>query len=176
MELINLNNVQQTLEEYAQAVRNEYQDNLIRSDRIAGGGLLNSVEYIVERNGMEYEVKLELQSYWKYVERGVQGEKNTTSPYPNPGWKAFPHILKWISVKPVIPKPDDGGNLPTQKQLAYLITRSIVKNGIEAGKELQEALDTINAEYKDKLVYALQKDLDTIMKVMVGDFAGSIME
>lgn len=176
MELINLNNVMATLEEYVQAVRNEYQDNLIRSDRIASGDLLNTIEYHIEQNGMEYEVKLDLAKYWKYVERGVQGERNTTSPYANPGWKAYPHILKWISVKPVIPRPNEDGDLPTPKQLAYLITRSIVKNGTDGSNDLQDALAKINAEYQDKLVYALQEDLDTIMKVIVGDFAGSIQE
>ena len=176
MELINLTRVMETLEEYAQAVRNEYQDNLIRSDRIASGDLLNSIEYHIEQNGMEYEVKLDLAKYWKYVEKGVQGEKNSTSPYKNPGWKAFPHILKWISVKPVIPKPNDDGDLPTPKQLAYLITRKIVKNGTEGSNDLQAAIDKINAEYSDKLVYALQEDLDTIMKVIVGGITGSVPE
>lgn len=176
MELIKLENVMATLEEYANKVRNEYQDNLIRSDRIAAGGLLNDVEYLVEQNGMEYEVKLCLKEYWKYVEEGVKGDRNPTSPYKNPGWGAFPHILDWISVKPVLPKPLADGKLPNQKQLAYLITRSIVKEGTQGSKDLQNALATINAKYKDKMVYALQEDLEQIMKVMITDFQGSIQK
>lgn len=174
MELINLDNVMDVLEQYAQDVRNEYQDNLIRNDRIAGGDLLNSVEYRIEQNGTTYEVKLELAKWWKYVERGVQGEKNTASPYKNPGWKAFPHIMKWISIKPVLPRPNDDGDLPTPKQLAYLITRNIVKNGTEGSNDLGDALATINERYKDKLVYALQQDLNNFMKVIVGEITGSV--
>ena len=165
MELINLTRVMETLEEYAQAVRNEYQDNLIRSDRIASGDLLNSIEYHIEQNGMEYEVKLELSKYWKYVEYG-------TAPHFPPMNK----ILEWIMVKPVLPKPNEDGNLPTPKQLAYLISRKIAKNGTEGSNDLQDALDKINAEYSDKLVYALQEDLDTIMKVIVGGITGSVPE
>ena len=63
MELINLEHVRGVLEEYAQAVRNLYQDNLIRSDRIASGDLLNSVEYRVIQDGAEYEVQLSLAEY-----------------------------------------------------------------------------------------------------------------
>lgn len=174
MELINLENVRQTLEEYANEVRNLYQDNLITNDRISSGGLLNGVEYIVEQNGQEYSVSLELNKYWKYIEYGVQGKKNTKSPYKNPGWKAFPAIMDWIMVKPVLPRPFDNGKMPKPKQLAYLITSKIVENGTEAGEELQDALDVINEKYQNKLVYALQADAENILKVIVGDFQGSI--
>ena len=176
MELINLSHVMATLEEYAQEVRNKYQDNLILDDRIASGELLNSVEYQIVQNGQVYEVQLRLQDYWKYVERGVKGEKNSTSPYENPGWKAFPHILKWISVKPVIPRPNDNGDIPTPKQLAYLITRSLVKNGTEGSNDLEDAIEDINAKYKEKFVIALQQDMEVLMKVIVGNFSGKIYE
>lgn len=165
MELINLNRVRDTLEEYAKAVRNEYQDNLIRSDRIASGELLNSVEYHIEQNGMEYEVKLELKEYWKYVEYD-------TSPHFPPMNK----ILEWIQVKPVLPRPNENGDIPAPKQLAYLIGRKIAEVGTEGSHDLQDALDKINEEYKDKLVYALQEDLENIMKVIVGGIAGSVPE
>ena len=174
MELINLNNVMSTLEEYAREVRNQYQDNLIRNDRIASGDLLNSVEYRVIHNGVEYEVQLTLQDYWKYVEEGVQGSKNYTSPFRNPGWSAYPFILKWISVKPVIPRPLDNGKLPTPKQLAYLITRSIKDKGTQGSHDLEDAIKTINERYRDKLVIALHKDMETIMKVVVGEIQGSM--
>lgn len=174
MELIDLKNVMETLEQYAQDVRNAYQDNLIKNDRIASGDLLNSVEYRVIHNGVEYEVQLKLQDYWKYVEEGVQGARNLTSPYRNPGWKAYPFILKWIEVKPVLPRPNAEGKLPTQKQLAYLITRSIVENGTRGSNDLEDALKEINAKYRNKLVIALHDDMDTLMKVIVGNFQGSV--
>lgn len=174
MELINFDNVASVLEEYAVAVRNKYQDNLIENDRISSGKLLNGAEYKVDFDGTEYVVSLDLQKYWKYIEKGVRGEKNPMSPYANPGWKAYPHILKWISVKPVIPRPMANGQLPTPQQLAGMITSKIVKNGTEGSDDLHDALDEVNAIYKDKLIIALDKDLSTMMKVIVGDFKGTI--
>ena len=173
MELINLDNVMETLEEYAQAVRNTYQDRLINNDRISSGRLLNSVEYNVTQNDMEYVVTLSLEGYWKYLEYGVSGAKNASSPFSNPGWKAYPFILNWIKVKPVLPRPDRNGKLPSQKSLAYLITRAIVKNGTKPGNEMRDALTQVNMLYKDKLIIALRKDTANILKVLVGGLQGS---
>lgn len=163
MELINLNNVMATLEEYAKEVRNQYQDNLIKDNKIATGDLLNSVEYQIVQNGMTYEVQLKLQDYWKYVEYGTK-----------PHFPPMDKILEWIMVKPVIPKPNDNGDLPSPKQLAYLIARKISIKGTDGTEDLEEALMDINQKYKEKLVIALHKDMDTIMKVVVGDFKGSV--
>lgn len=174
MELITLDNLAATLEEYGQEVRNLYQDKLITGDRIASGKLLNSVEYTVVHNDSEYLVQLSLESYWKYLEYGVSGANNTGSPFGNPGWKAYPHILEWIKVKPVLPRPGRDGKLPSQKSLAYLITRSIVNNGTMPGGELKDAIDEVNARYKDKLIIALQKDTANILKVMVGGIQGEV--
>ena len=63
--LLNLENTLQVLESYAVEFRNMYQDNLIRSDRIASGELLNSVKARVEARGTVYEVQLLLEDYWK---------------------------------------------------------------------------------------------------------------
>lgn len=174
MELLNLDNVMATLQEYAQEVRNLYQDKLIQGDRISSGKLLNSVDYQVVDNGREYLVQLSLEEYWKYLEYGISGADNTTSPFGNPGWKAYPHILEWIKVKPVLPRPDRNGKLPSQKSLAYLITRSIVHNGIQPGGELKETLDEVNARYRTRLVDALRRDTGNIIKAMTSGFSGGV--
>lgn len=174
MELLNFDNLMATLEEYAQEVRNLYQDKLIEGDRISSGKLLNSIEYQVTQGENEYVVSLSLEEYWKYLEYGVSGADNTSSPFGNPGWKAYPHILEWIKVKPVLPRPDRNGKLPSQKSLAYLITRSIVHNGIQPGGELKDTLEEVNARYKDKLVIAIRKDTENLLKVMVGGIQGSV--
>ena len=173
MELINLENVMATLEQYAQEVRNTYQDRLINNDRIASGKLLNSVEYQVVFNGVEYQVQLTLEKYWKYIEYGVSGAvKNTNRPFKHTTWGAYPSILEWVKVKPVIPRPGKNGKIPSPQTLAGAITASIIKNGIEPGKELKSALFEVNQRYKDKLIYALQKDTQVLMKFIIGGIQG----
>ena len=163
MELINLENVFSTLEEYAREVRNKYQDNLITNNRIASGNLLNSVEYQVVYNGVEYEVQLRLQDYWKYIEYGTR-----------PHFPPMDKILEWVMVKPVLPRPDANGRIPTPKQLAYLIARKISRKGTEGSHDLEDAITEINERYRDKLVYSLQKDMSVLMKVIVGEIQGSM--
>lgn len=163
MELINLTNVMATLEEYGQEVRNLYQDNLIKSGRIASGGLLNSVEYQVVVNGQGYEVQLRLEDYWKYVEYDTK-----------PHFPPLDKILRWIMVKPILPRPNDRGEIPTPKQLAYLIGRAISEHGTKGTHDMRDAIDEVNARYKDKLVIALHDDLETIMKVVVGGIQGRV--
>lgn len=165
MELINLEHVRGVLEEYAQAVRNLYQDNLIRSDRIASGDLLNSVEYRVIQDGTEYEVQLSLAEYWKYVEYDTK-----------PHWPPVSAIREWIRVKPVLPRPDANGRIPTPQSLAFLIGRKISREGTEGSHDLERAIDAVNREYRDKLVIALSQDTDTLMKVIVGEIRGSLTQ
>lgn len=163
MELINFDNLMAVLEEYGQAVRNLYQDNLIRNDRIATGDLLNSIDYQVQFNGVAYEVQLKLEEYWKYVEEDTK-----------PHWPPVNKILEWISAKPIIPKPDDRGRIPTPRQLAYLIGRKISKVGTEGSHDLKDAIEVINARYRDKIVYAIGQDTQVLTKVILGGIKGSV--
>lgn len=153
--LISFDNLRQVLEEYGQAVRNGYQDALIRSNRIAGGELLNSVEFVVNQGERSFSVVLTLMDYWKYVEEGTR-----------PHWPPSSAILKWIEAKPVLPRPDKNGKLPTPKQLAYLISRKIAKDGTKGSHDLQKTLDSLNAEYVQRISEAFAKDVGNTMRLI----------
>lgn len=166
MQLVDLEQLQQVLQEFAVEVRNLYQDNLITHDHIASGDLLNSVECRVETEDRAFLVQLTLEKYWKYVEDGLA----PAGKYPNPGWKAFPHILNWVTVKPVIPRPDNNGRLPSQKSLAYLITRKIVNEGTKASNDLADARAAVLERYRDRISQALGHDMEWyIRKVIAGE-------
>lgn len=165
MQLVDLEQLQQVLQEFAVEVRNLYQDNLITHDHIASGDLLNSVECRVETEDRAFLVQLTLEKYWKYVEDGLA----PAGKYPNPGWKAFPHILNWVTVKPVIPKRDSG-RIPTPKSLAYLITRKIVNEGTKASNDLADARTAVLERYRDRISQALGHDMEYyIRKVIAGE-------
>ena len=149
-ELLSLPNVQRVLGEFAVALRNEYQDNLILHNRIASGDLLNSVEYVIDRDGYTYTVSLMLKDYWYYVENGRKAGK--MPPIDN--------ILNWIRVKPVLPRPNAEGKLPTPQQLAFLIARKIGEEGTEGTQDLRKATDTIWDTLEDRLYEAIDADVD----------------
>ncbi len=159
-ELINWKHLKAVLEEYAIAVRNQYQDNLIENDHITlNGNLLNSVEYIVKKGGHEMSVSLKLQDYWKYVE-----------------WDTKPHfppigkIMEWIEIKPVLPYPDDNGKLPTENQLAYMIRDKISKEGTEGTHDLYDAVNFINEEYEEKISMAIDEDISDNLDIIFSEF------
>lgn len=148
--LIDLPHVQAVMEEMAIAIRNEYQDNLIRNDRIASGDLLNNIEYEVTRGDFTYTIYVKMKDYWYYVENGRKAGK--MPPIDN--------ILNWIRVKPVLPRPNAKGKLPTPQQLAFLIARKIGKEGTEGTQDLRKATDTIWDTFEDRLYEAIDEDVD----------------
>lgn len=168
MELIDLTEVQQVLQDLAIDIRKNYREHLKFHDRYTTEWkLIQSVKTQVVVGDNAYEVTMTLNDYWKYVEEGVRGFENMSSPYKNPGWKAYPFILKWIDIKPVIPKPLGNGKLPTPKQLGFLITRAIVENGTQGSHDLQQVKDGIIPFYKEKIAAALGHDMENYIRKLV---------
>lgn len=149
MELITLDNLSEVLNAYAVEVRNLYQDKLIKEGRIASGDLLNSVECRVESNGREYSVIINLADYWRYIETDTE-----------PHWPPPSALLRWITIKPVLPRPGKDGKIPTPRQLAYLIGRKIAEKGTEGTYALTESVAEINSKYREKFVAALTVDMN----------------
>lgn len=156
-QLIKYDHLREVLERYAVELRNEYQDNLIRSDRVASGDLLNTVEYEVKDKNGTYTVSLRLQDYWKWVEsgrppteRGGNGDLRTA-------------ILEWIKIKPVLPHTDKNGKLPTPQQLAYLISRKIHKEGYEGTQDLRKATESVWDRFVYEIYEAIDKDWDSAL-------------
>lgn len=148
--LIDLPHVQAVMEEMAIAIRNEYQDNLIRNDRIASGDLLNNIEYEITRGDFTYTIYVKMKDYWYYVENGRKAGK----------WPPIQNILDWIKIKPVLPRPNAEGKLPTPQQLAFLIARKIGEEGTEGTQDLRKATDTIWDTFEDRLYEAIDEDVD----------------
>lgn len=157
-ELVNLDRLRDVLEEYAVAVRNLYQDNLVKSGRIASGDLLNSVECHVALDNQEFVVSLTLRDYWQYVEEDTR-----------PHWPPRDAILSWIQVKPVLPRPDAQGRIPTPQSLAFLIQRKIATEGTKGTHDLARAVEDMNAQYRARIAEALGHDMEWYIRKIVAE-------
>ena len=155
-ELLNTDNLQKVLEEYAVAVRNLYQDRLILHDRIASGKLLNDINAHVEYDGQTYEVQLDLWNYWRYIEMDTE-----------PHWPPPSAILKWIQIKPVLPRPMKNGKLPTPQQLAYLIGRKIAVFGTKGIPDLTDSVEDMNRAFRERIAAALAQDMGGYIRKLV---------
>ena len=151
-------NLEKVLDEYAIKLRNTYQDNLINSDRLASGNLLNSVEYIIEKDNIQISVSLKLEDYWKYVEFDTK-----------PHFPPVDKIMEWIKVKPVLPD-NRFGKLPTPDQLAFLVGRKISEEGTKGTNDLQNAVEEVNNEFMARIEEAITKDVDAMATVIFTEF------
>lgn len=154
--LFDTSNLYAVLQEYGVEVRNRYQDRLILHDRIASGDLLNSLESHVEVNGTTYEVQLDLASYWRYIEMDTA-----------PHWPPRDAILKWIQVKPVLPRPMKNGKLPTPEQLTFLIQRKIAVFGTEGKPDLTDTVEEMNKAFQERIAAALAADTANYIRKLV---------
>lgn len=162
-------NLNKVLEEYAIELRNKYQDNLINSDRLASGELLNSVEYIIQKDSYSISVSLQLAEYWKYVEYDTK-----------PHWPPVDKIKEWIRVKPILPD-NRFGKLPTPDQLAFLIGRKIagespnnLEGGTKGSNDLHNAVDEVNARFLELIEEAITKDIDETATVILTEYFSTI--
>lgn len=155
-ELLNFDNLRAVLEEYGEAVRLEYIANLERDGRPASGDLISSLRVRVESNEQTWEVKMDLKPYWKYIEYGTKGWMNGNTRRKFPPVSA---LMRWIEVKPVIPRPLANGKLPTPQQLAYLIGRKIRDFGTKGIPDLTEAKMEVTERYRQRIAEALGHDM-----------------
>lgn len=146
----------EVLKDYAIELRNTLQDSYINDDRIATGDLLNSVEYIIEKDDRQIEVSLQLEEWWKYV------EEDTKPHFPPPD-----AMLNYIKAKPVLPKQDRNGKLPTPNQLAYLIGRKISEVGTTGTHNVRDTVRLMNERYEEKIGQAISEDINNELDVII---------
>lgn len=144
--MIEFKHLQEALAHYAQAIADQYKDNLERSGRRATGQLITSVNTVVVVNENEFAIELSLQDYWKFVEEG-------TSPHFPPISK----ILEWVKVKQILPTPMANGKLPTEQQLAWMIAKKIDRVGTEGSNDLENTMEEV--DYEAIIEEALDKDI-----------------
>lgn len=160
-ELFNPTQLLAVLEDMAADIEQGYKDTLARNGHIASGSLVDSISTEVEVRGSHYLVWLDMRDYWRFVEQDTR-----------PHWPPMQAILEWIRIKPVIPRPDDRGRIPTPKQLAFLIGRAMAglspnqaqlknpRGGTTGTHDLEKTIDSVLAFYTDKLSEALAEDAE----------------
>ena len=137
-----------TLDEYAQKAKELYKRKLTDKGINASYKLLNSVETTVKRGDDTFTVTINLEPYWIYVENGRKAGR----------FPPIDKILEWVRIKPVIPYSDSRGRLPTEEQLAFLISRKIAEQGTEPRRVLAETVSELNNYYLPLLKQSLERD------------------
>lgn len=146
-ELFQPSNLLRVLQDLANDIETNYKEHLEQHDRVASGDLLRSIHTEIEVKGTTYAVVLNLADYWKFVEEDTK-----------PHWPPKDAIDRWIFIKPVVPRPDDRGHLPTPGQLSFLIRRKIAEDGTEGTHDLRDTKNAVLPMYEDRILEALHRD------------------
>lgn len=154
--MIEFKHLQKVMEEYAMYLLNATKSNLPDTYRIK-----SALSFTFEIDGNFYNIIFKAPDYFYYVENGRKPGK----------CPPISAIEKWIEVKKITPYPTAKGKLPSKKQLAFLISRSIGRDGTKATPTfaLSRALDTDKSYWEDKIDQAVMEDVsenvENIMKL-----------
>ena len=155
---IQWNHLEQLLLREGQTIADEYRARVRAAGKDASGALSKGVRPVLEMKGGRAVLSLVLQDYWKYLEYGTRKAAGHPQGLP-PGRPMRAAILKWIQVKPVIPRPNrNTGKIPTPKQLAFLIARKIFEKGTKPFYFLYQSMpdeDSLNR----RISFAVQQDI-----------------
>lgn len=134
----------------------DYQTEL-QNQGISATGALANVDFEVTIGENGYGISLILQDHWKNVEYGRRPGK-------------FPNITKlqeWIQVRQILPRPMANGKLPTEKQLVFMIGKSIKEKGIPARPVLANTLEKnkdMIKRVKDAVALGFDKEIRKMLK------------
>lgn len=143
------------LQQFGNWIIDSYRRKLYEGGSNATGLLGNSLSTTVNAEDGIYEVVLNIQEYWKYLEYG-----RLPGSFPN-----IDAIRKWIQVKPILPTPSSNGRIPTIDQLTFLISRKIAEKGIEPRYYLNNTLDEIDlTPLEEGITKSLENKLDNELR------------
>ena len=170
-ELISFPRTMEVLKRLAEDVKQGYIGTLVQDGHPTQYGqdrLSDTISTKVDVNGTEFSASLMMNHYWEYLEYGT-GPGRGRAQY----WPPSSAIAKWIEIKPVLPRPDGNGRIPTPKQLTFLISRKIHDEGTKGTHGLQRTKDAVIPIYMEELEKAFNEDIGFyLMKVfrMEGEF------
>lgn len=150
---MNFEDIDTALDSLMNEFQNAYASKLKETNHYASGNLAMNQGHHFVFDGRYYRIYLELEDYWKYLEYGTK-----------PHFPPVEKIAEWIRIKPVLPRPNAKGKLPTQKQLAFLIARSISIKGTQPTHTLQQTINEFQLRSKVKKLF-----MDAVKKQLVDD-------
>lgn len=126
-----------------------YRQLLYENNAVVQGNpnkLAENIADLVQIEGNTIKLGFTLPAEWKYV------EWDTTPHWPPPN-----AIEQWVKDKPIEKYPLPNGRIPSDKQVAFLISRKIAEVGTEGRHLLEEAL--LRTNFYDRMVYIIKEEI-----------------
>ncbi len=151
--------VQKALERFRDHVVSVSKRNLTNSKKNSSKKLYNSIKGNVKAMPNSFSMEFTMEDYGVFQDAGVSGTKkkyNTPYSYKSkmPPVKAFD---KWIVRKGLAPRKS-GGQFSSRKSLAFLIARSVFRNGIKPSLFFTKPFEAAYKKLPQELVEAYGLD------------------
>jgi hypothetical protein len=147
--------VKKVLERFRNHVVSVSKRNLTNSKKNSSKKLYNSIKGDVKAMPNSISIQFTMEDYGIYQDAGVSGTKkkyNTPYSYKSkmPPAKAFD---KWLVRKEISPR-DKSGKFTSRKSLAFLIARSVYRNGIKPSLFFTKPFEAAYRNLPEELVEA----------------------
>ena len=154
---IKWDNLRRVLQEYGEYFIQSARDDLQANKTNASNLLTDTMRSIVQIYDDHFEVDIELQDYWYYVDNGRRPGK-----FPPPN-----KIKEWIKIKPVMPYADKNGRVPTVDQLTFLIGRKIATEGTDPQPFFKKNIKPTYDHFQEAIALAIDEDLKVYIEDLV---------
>lgn len=152
-------NLYRVLEAYGEEVVDKYREKLVTEGKYASGKLSDTLRSFVEVKGDAVAVYLELEDYWKYLERGTRLQGPYRKQGKRPPLKPF---VDWVRYKAI---PLRGKKL---EQVAWAVAMKVWKEGTKPFWFLRDSLAEI-PDIDKRVEEALRADIETYIQEMIAE-------
>jgi hypothetical protein len=147
-EKIELSNLKKAMDMFGQDLIKQLAIELLAAGKDASGTLIKSLDYeVIELIGNLY-VNIEAADYLQYVDKGRRPNKKA------PPTQA---IVKWMDIRGIKGR-DKKGRFIKKQTAAFLIARSIGKNGIKPANVVKKSIAKVLKAKRDLLKKAAGED------------------
>ena len=156
MIIMKWDNLRNTMEDYRKFLETATKDNTKHYE------LSNNIKFNLQVNDTVFEIEFQAPSYWQYANYGRSPGK-----FPPPD-----KIEDWIIRRKITPYPTKSGKTPTRKQLTYLISRKIAREGFEGSGFLEKSLSEQQDYWEDRIKEAISEDIELQIMEWLSPFRG----
>ena len=149
-------NLTNTMEDYRKFLETVTKENTSHYE------LSNNIKFNLQVNDTLFEIEFQAPSYWKYANYGRGPGK----------FPPFDKIEDWIIRRKITPYPTRSGKTPTRRQLTYLISRKIAREGFKGSGFLEKSLEEQQDYWEDRIKEAISKDIELEIMEWLSPFRG----
>ena len=149
-------NLTNTMEDYRKFLETVTKENTSHYE------LSKNIKFNLQVNDTLFEIEFQAPSYWKYANYGRSPGK-----FPPPD-----KIEDWIIRRKITPYPTRSGKTPTRRQLTYLISRKIAREGFKGSGFLEKSLEEQQDYWEDRIKEAISKDIELEIMEWLSPFRG----